>query len=248
MFSYIVRRLIAAVLIVFAASYLIYILAANAGDPLEELRGVHCAQQGRADRGEDRATQSRRPSLSSVLHLARRSPQGLHGNLDLGYNIRGQEVAAQVGIGIGQTVQLVIIATVLSILLGISIGMATALRQYSGFDYSVTFIAFVFFSLPVFWVAQILKMYVAIGFNNFLADPQSSRHGSSSSPRSSSGSRGRVSSAAPQRSTSSTSASRRLSPLWACSSSCTPDGSTPPRSASSASSVSASLPPSLSCG
>ncbi len=172
MFSYIVRRLIAAVLIVFAASYLIYILAANAGDPLEELRGSTAPNKDALIAAKTAQLHLDVPPYLRYFIWLGGVLKGFTGNLDLGYNIRGQEVAAQVGIGIGQTVQLVIIATVLSILLGISIGMATALRQYSGFDYSVTFIAFVFFSLPVFWVAQILKMYVAIGFNNFLADPE----------------------------------------------------------------------------
>lgn len=171
MFSYIVRRLIAAVLIVFAASYLIYLLAANAGDPLEELRQSTAPNKDALIAAKIEQLDLDVPPYLRYFIWLGGVLKGFTGNIDLGYNIRGQEVAAQVGIGIGQTVQLVTVATVLAILLGISIGMATALRQYSGFDYTVTFIAFVFFSLPVFWVAQILKMYVAIGFNNFLADP-----------------------------------------------------------------------------
>ncbi|PZU49663.1 MAG: ABC transporter permease [Microbacterium sp.] len=171
MFSYIVRRLIQAVLIVFAASYLIYVLAAYAGDPLEDLR------------------QSTAPNKEALIALRTKQlnldvPPPLRyflwfggvlkiftGNLDLGFNNRGQEVAAVVGSGIAQSAQLVFAATILALVLGVAIGMATALRQYSGFDYTVTFIAFLFFSLPVFWIAQLLKMYLAIGFNDFLADP-----------------------------------------------------------------------------
>ena len=32
--------------------------------------------------------------------------------------------------------------------------------------------AFLFFSLPIFWVAVLLKEFGAIGFNNFLANPE----------------------------------------------------------------------------
>ena len=60
----------------------------------------------------------------------------------------------------------------LAITIGIAVGIVTALRQYSALDYSVTFIAFLFFSLPVFWVAVLLKEFGAIGFNDFLADPR----------------------------------------------------------------------------
>ena len=36
----------------------------------------------------------------------------------------------------------------------------------------MTFLSFLFFSLPIFWVAVLLKQFVAIGFNDFLSDPQ----------------------------------------------------------------------------
>jgi peptide/nickel transport system permease protein len=71
----------------------------------------------------------------------------------------------------GSTLQLVTLATILSIIVGITIGMTTALRQYSGYDYTVTFFAFVFYSLPIFWVAVLLKEFGAIRFNQFLDDP-----------------------------------------------------------------------------
>ena len=35
----------------------------------------------------------------------------------------------------------------------------------------MTFVAFLLFSLPIFWVAVLLKQYLAIQFNTFLADP-----------------------------------------------------------------------------
>lgn len=170
MFSYIIRRLLQAVLIVFAASYLIYILAANAGDPLEELRGSTAPNKEALIQAKiAQLNLDVAPPLRYFIWLGG-VLKVFTGNIDLGYNVKGLAVADQVGIGISQTVQLVTLATVLAIIVGVAIGMATALRQYSGFDYTVTFIAFLFFSLPVFWVAQMLKMYVAIGFNDFLAD------------------------------------------------------------------------------
>jgi len=49
--------------------------------------------------------------------------------------------------------------------------MVTALRQYSGLDYSVTFLSFLFFSLPVFWIAVLMKQFLAIKFNDWLKSP-----------------------------------------------------------------------------
>jgi peptide/nickel transport system permease protein len=58
-----------------------------------------------------------------------------------------------------------------AIFLGLTVGIVSALRQYSGFDYTVTLASFLFFSLPIFWVAVLLKQYGAIRMNDWLADP-----------------------------------------------------------------------------
>ena len=58
----------------------------------------------------------------------------------------------------------------MSVVVGVCVGIVTALRQYSGFDYLVTFFTFVFFALPVFWVAVILKSWGGINFNDWLRD------------------------------------------------------------------------------
>ena len=55
--------------------------------------------------------------------------------------------------------------------LGVTVGIVSALRQYSGFDYGIIFLSFLLYSLPSFWVAVLLKQWGAIGFNDFLKDP-----------------------------------------------------------------------------
>jgi len=64
----------------------------------------------------------------------------------------------------------VTIAALIALVLGITLGIITALRQYSRFDYVVTFFSFLMFSLPIFWVAVLLKQFLAIRFNDFLAN------------------------------------------------------------------------------
>ena len=71
----------------------------------------------------------------------------------------------------GTTFRLIILATVASILLGLVVGIITAVRQYSALDYLSTFAAFLFFSLPVFWLAVMLKEFGAIKFNDYLEQP-----------------------------------------------------------------------------
>jgi peptide/nickel transport system permease protein len=90
---------------------------------------------------------------------------------DLGLNLSNQPVTALLADAFPTTLQLVLAATVLSIILGVAIGIISAIRQYSAFDYTITFAAFLFFSLPIFWVAVLLKEFGAIRINNWLSDP-----------------------------------------------------------------------------
>jgi len=58
----------------------------------------------------------------------------------------------------GHTLQLVIAAELIAILLAIGIGVYSALRQYSAFDYSATTFSFVGLATPVFWLALMLQV------------------------------------------------------------------------------------------
>ncbi len=72
---------------------------------------------------------------------------------------------------IATSVQLVFAATMIAIVLGVLVGLISALRQYTTFDYSITFVSFVLYALPVFWVAVLLKQFMAIGLNDYLNNP-----------------------------------------------------------------------------
>lgn len=173
MVSFIVRRFLASLAVLLIASYLVYILAANAGDPLSDIK------------------QSSLPAAQKDALIAQRTAQldldvppylryfiwlagvlgGIIGRFTLGDTVDGQHVTDALGSAVGETLQLVTTAFIIGIIVGVTVGIATALRIYSTFDYVTTFIAFLFFSLPVFWVAVMLKQFAAINFNDFLAHP-----------------------------------------------------------------------------
>ncbi|MDQ1546764.1 MAG: glutathione transport system permease protein [Actinomycetota bacterium] len=171
MLTFLTRRIVVSVLVLLAASFLVYMLAANSGDPLSALR---------TSTSPNKAAELHQRSLQ--LHLNIPAPvryfywlwgviQGIGGHLDLGTSVTGQPVTSMLSSAVGVTVQLLTASFILAIIFGVLIGITSALRQYSGYDYSVTFLAFLFFSLPSFFVAVILKAYVGIAFNNFLQDP-----------------------------------------------------------------------------
>jgi peptide/nickel transport system permease protein len=171
--TFVARRLAATLLVLLVASFIVYVLAATSGDPLLELRG-----------SRDPSAQDKIAYLTQILNLD--TPPVLRyfgwlagvggcfvGQCDLGISVaRGEQpVVEAIGAALGSTLQLVLAATILAIVLGVAIGMTTALRQYSGYDYTITFFTFVFYSLPIFWVAVLLKEFGAIRFNEFLGDP-----------------------------------------------------------------------------
>ncbi|MBO1267338.1 ABC transporter permease [Arthrobacter cavernae] len=175
MVTYIVRRLVTAAIILLGASFLVYLLTASSGDPLADLRASSAPNK-----------QALMDARSELLDLDTPAPlryfKWLGGaaqclvpfanSCDLGKNITGQPITEALGFALVQTLTLVTGATVLAILIGITLGIITALRQYSALDYGVTFMAFLFFSLPIFWVAVLLKEFGAIGFNDFLRNPE----------------------------------------------------------------------------
>lgn len=170
--SFILKRLGVTLLVLFAATYFMYVLTAFSGDPLEDLRTSTARNKEELiARRVELLNLDVNPFLRYFIWLGGVLKLFI-GQFDLGKNLNGQDVTDLVGAAISSTLQLVTTATFIAITIGITVGILTALRQYSRFDYSVTLIAFIFFSLPVFWVAILLKQYLAIGFNDFLQNPQ----------------------------------------------------------------------------
>lgn len=165
---YIVRRLVAAVFILLAASFIVYILTTYSGDPLGFTLGITNPVQREA------TVRSVTETLSLDLPRAQRYLNWLHRLVieqDWGLVSQTQQpVGDELARRLPTTLKLVTGATIMSIVVGVTVGIVTALRQYSGFDYLVTFVTFVFFSLPVFWVAVILKAWGGINFNDWLRD------------------------------------------------------------------------------
>ena len=174
MVTYIVRRLITAAFILLGASFVVYILTAISGDPLGELRALNTANRDQLIEARIDLLDLNTPAPIRYFKWLGGAAQCLvpfANTCDLGRNVTGQPVTEALGLALIQTLSLVTAATVLAILIGVALGIVTALRQYSTLDYGVTFMAFLFFSLPIFWAAVLLKEYGAIGFNDFLRNP-----------------------------------------------------------------------------
>ncbi len=171
MLRFILRRVGISALILLLGSVLLFLLTVYSGDPLEDLRESR-------DRNREQLMEARIRAMNLELPWYQRYWMWLTGvgkcfalNCDLGTDSRGASISTALVNAAGSTLRLVTLATLLAIFIGVAMGILAAIRQYSGFDYTVTFAAFLFFSLPVFWVAVLLKEYGAIRFNDWIADP-----------------------------------------------------------------------------
>lgn len=163
--AYIIRRLLIAVPILFLASLLTFFLVINSGDPLENLR----AKPGispQVIRNEEIRLGLDKPFVERYTTWAGKFITG-----DLGTDMKNRPVWPALWSAIKYTLRLVLIAEFIAFSIGLMVGIVSGVRQYSGFDYSATFISFLFFSLPVFWFANLLKVFGAIKFNDWLENP-----------------------------------------------------------------------------
>ena len=171
MLAYISRRFGMMLVIVFGSSFFAYNLQAYSSNPLAAFGESTEINKDFLIAKTIRDLQLDVPPPLRYFSWLRGIIAGLWGDLDLGLTRSNIPVAEMIGQAIPVTIRLVITATFLAIILGVSVGMITAMRQYSRFDYVMTFFSFLLFSLPIFWVAVLLKEFMAIQFNDFLVDP-----------------------------------------------------------------------------
>jgi peptide/nickel transport system permease protein len=161
MTSFIIRRLLIAIPLVVLSSVLVFLLVANSGDPLADLksRNPPVPAQVIADREHQLGLDKPLPQryVSWITNFVRG---------DMGLSIRGVEVRPLLWQRLKVTLRMVILASILAIVLAIGAGVLSAVKQYTPTDYTFTFLGFLFLSMPVFWLAALLKEYGAIRLNS----------------------------------------------------------------------------------
>ncbi|UFU02292.1 ABC transporter permease [Ruania suaedae] len=167
MLTFIVRRVLIGIGILLVSSLLMYVLVDITIDPLENLRLS-------TDPNKELQIEQRIEllNLDEPVLLRYLWWLGAFVTGDMGTAwTTGRDVIDILASAIVSTIQLVTAATFLAIFLGIAVGIISALRQYTSFDYLITFLSFLLYSLPSFWIAVLLKQWGAIGYNDFLRDP-----------------------------------------------------------------------------
>ncbi len=172
MVVFFIKRLLTSMLVVLISTLVMYVLVDISIDPIADLRVSNAFNK--QDLIDQRIAMLRldEPVLTRYFSWLKGASGCLYGQCDLNENwLTHQSVTSLLSGAVLTTIQLVGVATIFAIVLGVMVGIVSALRQYTGFDYSITFLSFLLYSLPVFWVAVLAKVFLAIDFNDFLGSP-----------------------------------------------------------------------------
>jgi peptide/nickel transport system permease protein len=161
MLPYIIRRLVIAVPLLFLSTFLTFVMVVNSGRP----QPFENALLNPATTPQDLRELEIQFNLDDPVIVRYWDWLSDAVTGDLGDDNAGRAVLPQIGDALGYTLRLVLVAQIVAVIIAVVVGAISALRQYSAFDYAATFSAFLFFSLPVFWLAVLLKQFLAIELN-----------------------------------------------------------------------------------
>jgi peptide/nickel transport system permease protein len=161
MLSFIIRRLLIAIPLVLLSSVLVFILVANSGDPLAELKSRNPPVSPQVIEAREHELGLDKPMPQRYVFWLTNFVQG-----DMGKSVRGVEVRPLLAQRLVVTLRMVVLASIVAVILAIGAGVLSAVKQYTPTDYAFTFLGFLFLSMPVFWLAALLKEYGAVRLND----------------------------------------------------------------------------------
>lgn len=156
MLQYVIRRLMYSSVVLVAASFLVFVLVAKgAGDPLAPYYLAPNIDRAGLERiAEEKHLND--PIVVRYAHWVRDAVTDNFGTTLL----TNKPILPDLWRVMKNTLQLVVVAELLAILFAVAIGVYSALRQYSAFDYTATTFSFLGLATPVFWLALMLQVAV----------------------------------------------------------------------------------------
>ena len=155
MLQYVIRRLLFSIAVLVAASFLVFLFVASSGDPLAGLRLTPNVSEDTVRNIEERKHLDENVFVRYGYWLEDAVTNGFGTTL-----LTNEPILPELWRVMKNTLQLVIAAELIAILLGVSIGVYSALRQYSAFDYAATTFSFLGIAMPAFWIALMLQVLV----------------------------------------------------------------------------------------
>jgi peptide/nickel transport system permease protein len=153
--TYILRRFLYSIPVLVAASFLIFAFTVTTADPLSELKQVRNVNQN-AIALITKEKHLDKPVIVRYGYWVRDAVTNKFGTTIFGDRPIWDDLKRV----IPNTLQLLLAAEIFSVLFAVVIGVYSAIRQYSVFDYLATSFSFLGLAVPVFWLALILQVVV----------------------------------------------------------------------------------------
>src|SRR3982750_1653003 len=153
MLTYITRRILYSIPVLIISTFLIFTFVSLAGDPTANIR--------------------QNPQFSVITYNNLRHKYHLDRAIPVRYwfwvedaathklgtsLVTSQPIWPDVRRTAGHSLQVIGIAELLALILGVSVGIFSAIRQYSIFDYLMTGVSFLGYAMPTFWLALLLQI------------------------------------------------------------------------------------------
>jgi len=156
MLAFILRRLLQAVIVMVAVAFIAFLLFQYVGDPVVFLLGQDARpeqiRQLRADLGLDQ------PFFVQFWHFLVNAVQG-----EFGLSLRqGAKVSRLIGERLPATLELALVAAVLALVVGIPMGVYSALRRNSVLSHVFMMVSLLGVSLPTFLIGILLILVFAV--------------------------------------------------------------------------------------
>ncbi|RZS77734.1 peptide/nickel transport system permease protein [Phyllobacterium myrsinacearum] len=156
MLVFIVRRLANAILVMLAVAMLAFLIFRLAGDPVELMANEQMTQADRDNLRERLGLNDNLPTqyIRFVVHAA-------EGNFGISYR-NGQDVLTLIADRFPATLELVLVATLISLVFGIPLGVLTAIKRGKWYTEGLQFLSIVGVSLPSFVVGILLILVFSV--------------------------------------------------------------------------------------
>lgn len=147
---FIVRRLLLSVPVFVVATAVVFFGVSAVGDPLAELRTLPDVSQATIDNFIARNRLDEPLIVQYGVWLETLFTEGFGDNFD------GRPIWPRLQVALVYTLQLIVAAEVLALVVGVALGVVSAKRQYSVVDHLTTTVSFLGYSVPIFWFGLIL--------------------------------------------------------------------------------------------
>lgn len=156
MLAFIVRRLLQAILVMLTVALIAFLLFQYVGDPVSQMVGQDATPEDRARLRTDLGLDQ--PFYIQFVHFIGNAAQG-----DFGMSLRqGRAVSTLIKERLPATLELAFVAAVIAIVVGIPMGVYTALRRDSWLSHFLLAVSLIGISLPTFLIGILLILVFAV--------------------------------------------------------------------------------------